>query len=69
VLRDGQIWLNKKLVAKIEKNGEPHWKCVLFEKTKDSLKFVEVLEGPDELVITKITEHNMKLTSKTLIFA
>lgn len=70
MLKDGQIWLNKTHVAKIEKNGHPFWKCLLFKKSRQNLKFVDMFEGDSDIIIDKLNEHALKITeNKTITFA
>ena len=70
MLKDGQVWLNRSKVAKIEKNGCPGWKCVLFrKKTRNNLSFLDVVEGDDQKIIDELNGNKMKLTDKSIVFA
>lgn len=70
MLQDGQVWLNRSKVAKIERNGQPQWKCVLFKKKpQNNLSFLDVVEGDDQKIINELNGHKMKLTDKSIVFA
>ena len=68
MLQDGQIWLNRTSVAKIEKNGKPTCKCIFYRKIKQDLKFVELVEDTEGAVANKLNGYRLA-KNRSIIFA
>ena len=67
-MQDGQIWLNRTSVAKIEKNGKPTCKCIFYRKIKQNLKFVAMVEDTEGAVVTKLDGYRLA-KNRSITFA
>lgn len=65
-LKDGQIYENDFYVIKIEQLDES-FRAMIFAKTDDGLRFVQIFYNKTKLIIDLLKKMNMIVTDKILI--